>query len=122
MTVLELHNLNEKFQKSAVTLSELIPSGGLTNATSAVIRSARKIDMQFAKLLAAPSEMKFNMIMDKLEEEMDEVLFVLDQLDIANKKRQIVLIKDFLKEGYDLLSLYSRCFDSIIDKKVYKEE
>lgn len=122
MTVLELHNINEKFQKSAVMLSELIPSGGLTNATSAVIRSTRKIDAQFAKLLAAPSEMKFNMIMDKLEEEMDEVMFVLDRLDEANKKRQIALIKDFLKEGYDLLSLYSRCFDSIIDRKVYKEE
>lgn len=122
MTVLELHNINEKFQKSAVMLSELIPSGGLTNATSAVIRSARKIDAQFAKLLSAPSEMKFNMIMDKLEEEMDEVMFILDRLEEANKKRQIALIKDFLKEGYDLLSLYSRCFDSIIDKKVYKEE
>jgi hypothetical protein len=122
MTVLDLHNTNEKFQKSAVMLSELIPSGGLTNATSAVIRSSRKIDFQFAKLLAAPSEMKFNMIMDKLEEEMDEVMFILDRLEEANKKRQIVLIKDFLKEGYDLLSLYSRCFDSIIDKKVYKEE
>jgi hypothetical protein len=122
MTVLDLHNTNEKFQKSAVTLSELIPSGGLTNATSAVIRSSRKIDFQFAKLLAAPSEMKFNMIMDKLEEEMDEVMFILDRLEEANKKRGIVLIKDFLKEGYDLLSLYSRCFDSIIDKKVYKEE
>ncbi|MEO9484067.1 MAG: hypothetical protein ABJG47_11495 [Ekhidna sp.] len=122
MTVTEIHELNEKFQKSAVQLSELIPSGSLVQATSMVIRCARKIDDQFSKLLAASSEAAFGQIMSLLEDETDEVLFILDQLEIANKKQQISLINDFLKQGYNLIALYSKCFDYIIDKKVKEEE
>ncbi|WP_370087532.1 hypothetical protein [Ekhidna sp.] len=122
MTVTQIHELNEKFQKSAVQLSELIPSGTLVQATSMLIRSARKIDEQFLRLLKAPTEVVFNQIMDKLEDETDEVLFILDQLEIANKKQKISLINDFLKDGYDLISIYSKCFDVIIDGKVKDEE
>ena len=122
MTVTQIHELNEKFQKGAVQLSELIPSGTLVQATSMLIRCARKIDDQFLKLLKAPSEMAFNQIMGKLEDETDEVLFILDQLELANKKQKITLINDFLKDGYDLMSIYSRCFDVIIDRKQKEEE
>lgn len=122
MTVTEIHELNEKFQKSAVQLSELIPSGSLVQATSMLIRCARKIDDQFSKLLAANTETKFGQVMSMLEDETDEVLFILDQLEIANKKQQISIINDFLKEGYDLIALYSKCFDYIIDKKIKEEE
>lgn len=122
MTVTQIHELNEKFQKGAVQLSELIPSGTLVQATSMLIRCARKIDDQFLKLLKAPSEMQFNQIMGKLEDETDEVLFILDQLEMANKKQKISLINDFLKDGYDLMSIYSRCFDVIIDRKQKEEE
>ncbi|WP_420577746.1 hypothetical protein [Ekhidna sp.] len=122
MTVTQIHELNEKFQKGAVQLSELIPSGTLVQATSMLIRSMRKIDDQFLKLLKAPSEMIFNQIMGQLEDETDEVLFILDQLELANKKQKISLINDFLKDGYDLMSIYSKCFDVIIDGKVKEEE
>lgn len=122
MTVTQIHELNEKFQKGAVQLSELIPSGTLVQATSMLIRCARKIDDQFLKLLKAPSEMVFNQIMGKLEDETDEVLFILDQLELANKKQKIALINDFVKDGYDLMSIYSRCFDVIIDRKQKEEE
>lgn len=122
MTVTQIHELNEKFQKGAVQLSELIPSGTLVQATSMLIRCARKIDDQFLKLLKAPSEMAFNQIMGKLEDETDEVLFILDQLELANKKQKIALINDFVKDGYDLISIYSRCFDVIIDRKQKEEE
>ncbi|WP_424963710.1 hypothetical protein [Ekhidna sp.] len=122
MTVTQIHELNEKFQKGAVQLSELIPSGTLVQATSMLIRCARKIDDQFLKLLKAPSEMVFNQIMGKLEDETDEVLFILDQLELANKKQKIALINDFVKDGYDLMSIYSKCFDVIIDRKQKEEE
>ncbi|MEO9872106.1 hypothetical protein [Ekhidna sp.] len=122
MTVTQIHELNEKFQKSAVQLSELIPSGTLVQATSMLIRSARKIDERFLKLVSASSEIKFNQIMSQLEDETDEVLFILDQLEMANKKQKISLINDFLKDGYELVSIYSKCFDHIIDKKVKKED
>lgn len=122
MTINELEELNEKFQKSAVQLSELMPSSGLANATSLIIRSAQIINKEMRRLVHVASEISFNRIMDKMEEEVDEVLFVLDQLGNANKKQQISLINDFLKEGYELLSVYSRVFDSIIEQRIEKEE
>ena len=122
MTVTQIHELNEKFQKGAVQLSELIPNGTLVQATSMLIRSTRRIDELFLKLLKASSEATFNQVLTRLEDESDEVLFILDQLEMANKKQQISLINDFLKDGYDLMSIYARCFDAIIDKKIKEEE
>ena len=122
MTVTQIHELNEKFQKGAVQLSELIPSGTLMQATSMLIRSSRKIDEQFIKLLKASSDEVFNQTLSLLEDETDEVLFILDQLELANKTQKISLIDDFLKDGYDLMSIYSRCFDALIDKKIKEEQ
>ena len=122
MTLKQILQLNEKFQKQAVQLSELIPNGTLVQATSMLIRSAREIHQGFLQLLKSKSENSFNHIANKMEEEMDEVVFILDQLELANKKQQISLIQDFLKEGYDLMSIYSKCVDQIIDQKVYREE
>ena len=87
-----------------------------------LIRSSREIHENFMKLLQARSEGQFNKLMQLLEDEMDDVIFILDQLELANKQQKISLIEDFLKEGYELMSIYSKCFDQIIDKKVHKEE
>ena len=122
MTLEQIQQLNEKFQKQAVQLSELIPSGSLVQATSMLIRSSREIHEDFIKLLKARTESQFNQLMQRMEDEMDDVIFILDQLELANKQQKISLIEDFLKEGYELMSIYSKCFDQIIDKKVYKEE
>ena len=122
MTLEQIQQLNEKFQKQSVMLSELIPSGSLVQATSILIRSSREIHENFMKLLQARSEGQFNKLMQLLEDEMDDVIFILDQLELANKQQKISLIEDFLKEGYELMSIYSKCFDQIIDKKVHKEE
>lgn len=122
MTLEQIQKLNEKFQKEAVQLSELIPSGSLVQAASMLIRSSRQIHEDFIKLLKSNGEMQFNKVMDQMEEEMDEVVFILDQLELANKKQQISLIQEFLKEGYGLMSIYSKCCDQVIDKKAYKEE
>lgn len=122
MTRSQIQEENEKFQKQAVQLSELIPSGGLVQATSMLIRSTRKIHDCFQKLLKASSEMGFYKTMDKMEEEMDEVVYILDQLEIANRKQQISLIEDFLKDGFDLISVYSKCCDQILEQKALKDE
>ncbi len=122
MTLEQIQQFNEKFQKQAVQLSELIPSGSLVQATSMLIRSAREIHDYFIKLLKSRSEDQFNRVMEKMEEEMDDLVFILDQLELANKKQQISLIEDFLKDGYGMMSIYSKCIDQIIDKKVHKEE
>lgn len=122
MTIADIYDLNEKFQKGAVQLSELIPSSGLTEATSLIIRSSRRIHSFLEKMLQAETEISFGKAIEKVEEHMDEIIFVLDQLDIANKKQEIRLIGDFLKEGYDLLSIYSACVDQVIKEKVASEE
>lgn len=122
MTLTQIQELNEGFQKKAVQLSELIPSSGLVQATSMLLRSARHIHDCFNKLLNAPSEEVFNKTIDTMEDEMDEVVYILDQLEIANKKQQISLIEDFLKEGYGLMSVYSKCCDYAIENRVSKEE
>ncbi|GAB4231378.1 MAG: hypothetical protein Tsb0034_03700 [Ekhidna sp.] len=122
MTLTQIQELNEGFQKRAVQLSELIPSGGLVSATASIIRSVRTIHDEFLKILSAKEETQFTKIMGALEDEMDEVIFILDQLEIANKKQQISLIEDFLKEGYGLMSVYSKCCDYVIEQKVKQEE
>ena len=122
MTLEQIQQLNEKFQKQAVQLSELIPSGSLVQASSMLIRSSRQIHVDFIKLLKSRSEEQFNQVINRMEEEMDDVVFILDQLEYANRAQQISLIEDFLKEGYQLMSIYSKCFDQIIDQKVHKEE
>ena len=122
MTIADLLVLNEKFQKGAVQLSELMPSSGLTEATAMIIRSARGLHTNLERTLSVQSEIKFGSAIEKVEEDMDEIIFILDQLDIANKDQQIRLISDFLKDGYDLLSIYSACVDQIIKEKVSKED
>ncbi len=119
----QVYQLNEKFRKNAVQLSELIPSGGLMSAATTIIRSAQRINEYFVKLLKSNyGERQFNSLMDKLESNMDEIVFILDQLDISNRKKQISRINDFLKEGYNLLSIYSKNFDQVISKRISKEE
>jgi len=122
MTLTQIQELNEGFQTKAVQLSELIPSSGLVQATSMLMRSARQIHEGFQKLLKASSEAAFNKTIDKMEDEMDEVVYILDQLEIANKKQKISLIDEFLKEGYGLMSVYSKCCDYVIEQRVSKEE
>ncbi|MBC6426412.1 MAG: hypothetical protein GDA51_08095 [Ekhidna sp.] len=122
MTLTQIQELNESFQKRSVQLSELIPSSGMVQVTSVLLRSSRQIHKAFVRLLNVSSEEQFNKTIDIMEEEIDEVVYTLDQLEIANKKQQISLVEDFLKEGYRLMSVYSKCCDYIIERKVAGEE
>ncbi|MEQ9405069.1 MAG: hypothetical protein RIM99_15875 [Cyclobacteriaceae bacterium] len=122
MTIADLHELNERFQKRAVDLSELIPGGSLLEAASLIIRSSRRMHSYLEKMLAATSELQLGKAIEKTEEHLDEIIFILDQLDIANKEQKITLINDFVKQGYDLLSMYSACVDQIIKEKVASED
>lgn len=122
MTLTQINELNMKFQNSAVQLSELIPTGGFRDAISIVMRSSRMIHEQFLKLIKVSDELNFNQLMDKLEEELDEVIFILDQLELANKKRDLSVVNDFLEEGYSLLSIYSKGIDYVIEQRVKNDQ
>ena len=120
MTLTQLQNLNVAYQKQAEQVAELFP--GLLGGMTAIIRSAKRIDERFKLLISAKSEIQFHNLMNKIEEEMDEIIFILDRLDEANTERKITKISDFLMEGYELLSVYSKCCDIVIGKRVVKED
>ena len=103
MTLEQLSNLNEKFQNKASQLADLLPGSNLLAFSSAIIRSSQKMDKILHKVLSAKGQMSFYNQMDALEEEMDELIYMIDKLDDANRKRQIPMILiDTLIEDYSV--------------------
>ena len=122
MTIKKLKEANEKFQQSATQLSELFPLYFLTNIVSFGIRNAGKIQSFLEKLASPCPDGQFNKTIEDMEYCMDEVIFILDQLEIANRRQNIEQVNDFLKEGYLLLSTYSRWIDEMIKRRMLVEE
>jgi hypothetical protein len=73
-------------------------------------------------MLAVQTQSGLGRAMARMEDEMDEIIFMLDQMDLANRKRNIRLITDLVKEGYEMLSIYSICCDQLLEKRLKKEE
>ncbi len=90
--------------------------------TSDLMRSLRRIDTIFPKLLEAKTEVRFGVVLDKMEEEMDEVIYALDRLSEIYKQRKYQPLGDFVQFGYDLMSIYSMGCDKIISLRVKEEE
>lgn len=122
MTLEELYHRNEKFQQKATELVDLLPGNNLLTFSTTLIRSAKKMDTILRRVLSAKSEANFYQQMEILEEEMDEIIYLLDKLDTATRGQNIGVITDFVKRGYELLSLYSLCCDQILEKKTKKED
>lgn len=122
MNLKQLQNLNTTFQQNALKLSEMIPSSGLNNALSELIRFGKKVDDSFLKLISKVGEPTFYNVLDKLEEQLDEMIFIFDQIDEANDKHNVPAIAEFLKEGYSLVNVYEQCNNSIIEQKLTKED
>jgi hypothetical protein len=122
MTLEQLKQRNEKFQQEAATLAELMPGGNMLEFSSLLIRGSKKVDAHLAKLVGAKNENQFHDGMSNMEDELDEMVYMLDKLDQANRGKKVEFILDFLKLGYDLVSLYSMCCDQLIAKKLKTEE
>ena len=121
MNLSELQQRNEKFQEIAYGITNLLPEKNLLECTSVIIRSSKRIGLIFPQLIAAKTEIRFNTVLEKLEEEMDEIVIGLDQIGEGNKKWQVKTLADFIKYGYDLLSVYSFGCDKIIEKRITEE-
>lgn len=121
MNIEQIQKRNEKLQNLAIELTEAIPAENLFPYTSIIIRSLKKINNIFPKLITNLPEMSFYTQMEKLEEEVDEVIWGLDKLHDVNRKYEIVHINEAIKFGYELLSIYSMASDKIIEKRVSKE-
>ncbi len=122
MTLEQLYRRNEKFQKEASQLAEMVPGGNMIEFSSLLIRGAKKMDSQLQKLVSTKSENSFHSALSKMEDEMDEVVYMLDRLDEANRMKKMEFINEFIKNGYDLLSIYSLCCDQLIERKIKADE
>jgi hypothetical protein len=122
MTIAELYELNEKFQKGAVQLSELIPTGIFAETSSVIIRNSRLMHEYLIKMISAKNQSNLGTAVERVEDCSDEIIFLLDQIEIANKNQSISFIDSFLKEGYDLISTYSACVNQLIKEKIPTED
>lgn len=122
MNVLDIQKRNEKLQGLAAKCAEAIPGEDLLPYVSIILRSTGKIDAKFPKLLQAKSDMTFYTTLEKIEEEIDEVVYAMDRIHLINQKHEVLKINELIKGGYELLSIYSMACDAIIEKRVKKQE
>lgn len=122
MTLKDIQERNQRFQKRTASLVDMIPGGGFLDVSTAMIRSARLIDKYLFKLVRSANESEFAQTMDRMEEELDEAVYLLDRIDNKNRTYKLKMIETFLKEGYDLLSIYSMCCDQLIGKRISEDE
>ncbi len=122
MTLQDIQKRNESFQKKTIELVELLPGSGFLEVSTALLRSIRMIDKYLIKSLQAEKASQFSRLMGLIEEELDEAVYILDRIDKTNRTYKMKAVENFLKEGYDLLSIYSLCCDQLIGKKLRVDE
>ena len=122
MTLKDIQERNLRFQKKAASLVDLIPGGSFLDVSTALIRSARLTDKYLLRLVRSKDETTFSHTMDLIEAELDDAVYLLDRIDNINRRHKLKLIQNFLKEGYDLLSIYSLCCDQLISRRINEDE
>ena len=90
--------------------------------STAIIRSVRLIDKYLIKMIRSKTTSEFDQSIDLIENELDEAVYILDRIDNKNRKYKLQVIETFLKEGYDLLSIYSLCCDQVIGQRINEDE
>ncbi len=120
MTIKDIQKKNEGFQRRASGMVDMVPNGGLLDAITALVRSMRAIDKCLQKMLHPSSDTRFKYIHSILEEEMDETVYLLDRLESRNRDLKLPALERVLREGFDLLAIYSMCVDQIICNQIGK--
>ncbi|MFZ9046577.1 MAG: hypothetical protein ACO2ZZ_11980 [Cyclobacteriaceae bacterium] len=121
MKLEELERKNEKFRQAAGRIDELLPGENLISLCSLMIRSSKRVDQLLQIILQSSKKVQFYKYMDRMEEELDDIVFGLDELAILNTRKKVPQLEDFIKFGYDLLQVYSLACDSIIAKRTHQE-
>lgn len=121
MKLEEIERKNERFRTAAGRLDELMPGENLISLCSLMIRSSKKVDQLLKGILMSETKVQFYKQMDRMEEELDDIVFSLDQLAIVNTSKKVPQLEDFIKYGYDMLQIYSLACDSIIEKRSRQE-
>lgn len=122
MKLNDLTEKNKRFQDAVAQITELIHHKSVLGYSTQLIRSSRKMDALLRKLLQTKNEMQFNVVMESLEDESDEIIFILDQLTDFDKKNNTKVMKGMVKMGFDVISLYSFACDKLIASRLSKDE
>jgi len=122
MKLNDLTERNKKFQDSVAQITELVHHKSVLDYSSQLIRCTRKLDALLRKLLATKNESQFNVVIESLEDESDEIIFILDQLTDFDKKNGTKVMKQMVKQGFDVISLYSFACDKLIASRLSKDE
>lgn len=117
MTVEQIEEMNKKFQDRALSLSELIPQREVLEFSSLLKRKSGAIHTSFQKMIHAQEETRFWECLESTEEIMDDLVYELDRLHDLNCLMKIKTLEDFIKFGYDLLSVYSMASDQLVKHK-----
>lgn len=122
MKLNDLTERNKRFQDAVAQITELVHHKSIMEYCSQLIRCSRKMDALLRKLLATKSEMQFNVVIESLEDESDEIIFILDQLTDFDKKNNTKVMKVVVKQGFDVISFYSFACDKLIASRLSKDE
>ena len=118
MTYKDIKERNERFQKQTIRLVDLFPDGGYLDMSTGLIRGVRLIDKYLIKLVGAKTKDQFDLALHAIEKELDDAVYLLDRIEFKNKELKVKQIEVYLKEGYDLLSIYSMCCDHMIASRI----
>ena len=121
MNIDQIHSKNERFRQAAAKMVSLLPQANLVALSTVMIRSAAKVDKLLPALIAVTNEIQFFKTLDRIEEELDEIVYSLDQLALRNRELKVPQLDEFIKYGFDLLSIYSKACDKMIQVR-FKEE
>ena len=115
MTIEQIENKNQQFQDRALGLSELMPNTDMMGFATLLKRKARQIHRLFEQLVNAKSERNFWPALESMEEVMNDLVYELDRLHDLNNVMKIRAVDQFVKSGYDLLSMYSISSDQVVN-------
>ena len=115
MTKEQIEKQNLLFQDRALGLAELMPKANVMEFATLLKRSAGQVLRLFNQLLNAKNERTFWPTLERLEEEMNDLVYELDRLHDLNNVMKIRAVDSFIKFGYDLLSMYSVSSDQVVD-------
>lgn len=115
MSIEQIEKQNQRFQDRALGLSELIPKADVIEFATLLKRSASQIHRLFYQLLNAKNERAFWPVLERLEEVMNDLVYELDRLHDLNNVMKIRAVDQFVKSGYDLLSMYSISSDQVVN-------
>jgi len=82
-----------------------------------VRRNSVEIHQLFEMLIRTNGMTAFWRTLEKMEEVMDDLVYELDRLHDLNNMMKIKQVGEFIKEGYDMLSIYSISSDQVVKQR-----